>query len=90
MATAKKPAWRIRPLRKKGERLGTVEAADAEEAIKVAIKRFGITDPKRRPVWSRNGSPHDDRLERPPATFFSFRNSRSHLSSLRLSLCYLG
>jgi hypothetical protein len=35
-------------LRKKGESLGTVEAADADEAIQVAIKTFGITDPERR------------------------------------------
>jgi hypothetical protein len=48
MATAKKkPTWRITLLRKKGERLGTVEAADADEAIKVAIKSFEITDPGR-------------------------------------------
>ena len=33
--------------RKKGEHIGTVEAATADEAIKVAIKEFGITDPKR-------------------------------------------
>jgi hypothetical protein len=48
MATAKKkPTWRITVLRKKGEHLGTVEAANADEAIKVAIKTFDITDPER-------------------------------------------
>jgi hypothetical protein len=41
------PSWRITIIRKKGERLGTVEAATADEAIKVAIKEFGITDPER-------------------------------------------
>jgi hypothetical protein len=29
-------------IRQKGERLGTVEAADADEAIKVAIMRMGL------------------------------------------------
>jgi hypothetical protein len=48
MATAKKIAkWRITLVRKKGERLGTVEAADADEAVKVAIKTFEITDRER-------------------------------------------
>jgi hypothetical protein len=42
------PTWHITVLRKKGESLGTVEAADADEAIKVAVKLFGITDPERR------------------------------------------
>lgn len=45
--TKKKPIWRITLVRKKDERLGTVEAADAEEAIKIAIKTFEITDPER-------------------------------------------
>jgi len=35
-------------LRRRGESLGTVEAVDADEAVKVAIKLFGITDPERR------------------------------------------
>jgi hypothetical protein len=43
----KKPTWRITLVRKKGERIGTVEAADADEAIKVAIKTFAITDRER-------------------------------------------
>jgi hypothetical protein len=48
MATAKKtPKWRITVLRKQGERIGTVEAADADEAIKVAIETFAITDRER-------------------------------------------
>jgi hypothetical protein len=45
-----KPAtrqWRITLIRKKGARLGTVEAPDAETAIKIAIEQFGITDPER-------------------------------------------
>ncbi len=37
----------IRVIHKKGERIGTVEAATAEEAIKVAIREYGITDPER-------------------------------------------
>jgi hypothetical protein len=36
--------WRITVVRRKGESLGIVEAADVDEAIKVAIKAFGITD----------------------------------------------
>jgi hypothetical protein len=43
----KKPTWRTTVLRKKGESLGTVEAADADEAIKLAIKMFEITDRER-------------------------------------------
>ena len=43
-----KPTWRITVLRRRGESLGTVEAVDADEAVKVAIKLFGITDPERR------------------------------------------
>jgi hypothetical protein len=39
-------SWRIVVIRKKGERIGTVEAPDAETAIKVAIEQFGITDPQ--------------------------------------------
>jgi hypothetical protein len=39
--------WRIVLIRKKGERIGTVEAPDAEAAIKVAIEEYGITDPER-------------------------------------------
>ena len=31
----------------RGVRIGTVEAATAEEAIKVSIKEFAITDPER-------------------------------------------
>jgi hypothetical protein len=42
------PTWRITEIRKKGESLGTVEAANADEAIETAIKLFGITDPERR------------------------------------------
>ncbi len=38
--------WRITLIRKKGARLGTVEAPDAATAIKVAIEQFGITDPQ--------------------------------------------
>ena len=39
------PRWRIVLIRKKGDTLGTVEARTADEAIKVAIERFGIKDP---------------------------------------------
>jgi hypothetical protein len=40
-----------------GERFGTVEAPDAETAIKVAIEEFGITNPHQQrrlaaqPLW---------------------------------------
>jgi hypothetical protein len=48
LATAKKnPKWRVTVLRKRGERIGTVEAADADEAIKIAIEKFEITDRER-------------------------------------------
>jgi hypothetical protein len=47
----KKPAklrrWRIVVIRKKGERIGTVEAATAEEAIRTAIKEYDIRDSER-------------------------------------------
>ena len=49
---AAKPAlrsWRIVLIRKKGERLGTVEAPDAETGIRVAIEDFGIDNPH----WQR-------------------------------------
>jgi hypothetical protein len=39
--------WRVTELRAKGQHLGIVEAVDAETAIKLAIERFGITDPER-------------------------------------------
>ncbi len=39
---AKPRRWRIVLVRKRGQYLGTVEAPDAEGAIKVAIKEFGI------------------------------------------------
>jgi len=42
------PTWRIILIRNHGGvRIGTVEAATAEEAIKVSIKEFAITDPER-------------------------------------------
>jgi hypothetical protein len=49
MAKAAKPlpSWRIIAIAKKGRYLGTVKAATADEAIKVAISEFGITDPER-------------------------------------------
>ena len=36
------PQWEVTMIRKRGERLGTVEAATEKEAIKVAIKEFEI------------------------------------------------
>jgi hypothetical protein len=36
------PHWSVDVIRKKGEHLGTVEAATEKEAIKVAIKTFAI------------------------------------------------
>jgi len=48
MSKAKKlRSWRITLIRQKGQRLGTVEAPDADSAIKIAIEQFGITDPQR-------------------------------------------
>ena len=49
MATGKKlPTWLITLMRNRaGVRIGTVEAATAEEAIKIAIRDYGITDPER-------------------------------------------
>jgi hypothetical protein len=44
---AKLPQWRIVLIRKKGERIGTVEARTAEEAIQAAIREFEINDPER-------------------------------------------
>ena len=41
-------SWRIVLIRKKGERIGTVEAPDAAAAIKRAIEEYGITDPERK------------------------------------------
>ena len=48
MATGKKlPTWRITLIRNRsGVRIGTVEAVTAEEAIKIAIRNYGITDPE--------------------------------------------
>jgi hypothetical protein len=44
----KLPSWRITLIRNRsGVRIGTVEAATAEEAIKIAIRQYGITDPER-------------------------------------------
>ena len=34
--------WRVDIIRKRAEHLGTVEAANAEEAIKIAAKEFDI------------------------------------------------
>ncbi|HXI36771.1 MAG TPA: hypothetical protein VNH80_07650 [Burkholderiales bacterium] len=39
--------WRIVLIRKRGEYVGEVEAADAESAIKAAIKEFEIDDADR-------------------------------------------
>jgi hypothetical protein len=49
MAKAPKnlPTWRIIEFAKKGRYLGTVRAAEAKSAVKVAIKEFGIDDPHR-------------------------------------------
>jgi hypothetical protein len=39
--------WRIVLIRQRGQFVGTVEAADAESAIKVAIREYDITDSER-------------------------------------------
>jgi hypothetical protein len=48
MATGKKlPTWHITLIRSRsGVCIGTVEAVTAEEAIKIAIRNYGITDPE--------------------------------------------
>jgi hypothetical protein len=40
-------SWRIILIRQKGEVLVTIEAPDANTAIKMAIKEYGITEPHR-------------------------------------------
>jgi hypothetical protein len=48
MATGKKlPEWRIVVIRQKAEYVGSVHARNADEAIKVAIRKFENTDPER-------------------------------------------
>jgi len=49
MSKAAKPmrSWRIIEIRKKGQAIATVAAADAEAAIRKAIDDYGITDPHR-------------------------------------------
>ena len=39
--------WAVYIFRRKGERLGTVEARDAAEALKKAIDEFEIREPDR-------------------------------------------
>jgi len=48
MAAKKKQVWRITEIRKRGQYIGSVEAATADEAIKKAIEEFMIEDPERR------------------------------------------
>ena len=55
-AVAVPAGWRgsFRTERLKGSEIGTVEAPDAESAVREAIKKFGITDrerQKRITVW---------------------------------------
>ena len=45
---AKLPTWRIVRLKKTpAAEIGIVEAPDAESAIRVAIEKFGISDPQK-------------------------------------------
>jgi len=46
-ATKDLPTWRVIEIANKGRYLGTVRAANAEAAIDVAIKAFGIEDAHR-------------------------------------------
>ena len=39
--------WEIAVIRKKGEVIGTVEAPDADTAIKLAIEKWNIKAPER-------------------------------------------
>ena len=41
------PSWRVVLIRKKAERVGVVEAASAEDAMRKAIEVLRITDPER-------------------------------------------
>jgi len=45
--TKELPTWRVIEIAKKGRYLGTVRAANAEAAIEIAIKAFGVDDPLR-------------------------------------------
>jgi hypothetical protein len=40
--------WRITQIRERGRFIGTVQAPDAEAAIKAAIKEFEIREPEQR------------------------------------------
>jgi hypothetical protein len=40
------PRWRVTLVRKKGQPIGTVAAATAQEAVKVAIAQYNITEPE--------------------------------------------
>jgi hypothetical protein len=40
--------WRVTRIKSKGVEIGTVEAPDAESAIKQAIKEYGISDREQR------------------------------------------
>jgi hypothetical protein len=44
---AKLYRWEIAVIRKRGEVIDTVEAPDADTAIKLAIEKWGIADPER-------------------------------------------
>jgi hypothetical protein len=44
---AKLYRWETAVIRKRGEVIGTVEAPDAEAAIKLAIEKWDIADPER-------------------------------------------
>jgi len=46
--------WRVDILRPR-ERLGTVEAANATEAIKIAAKEFDIPPERQKPDYCREG-----------------------------------
>jgi len=45
--TPKIHRWAIYLIRKKGELLGSVEAADEKAAIAAAIEKYNISDPER-------------------------------------------
>jgi hypothetical protein len=42
MPKKKLHVWRITEIRKKGHYIGSVEAATAEEAIKISVKEFAL------------------------------------------------
>jgi hypothetical protein len=54
------PRWRVNIIRKRAEHLGTVEAPNANEAIREAIKRFEIPPERQNRITVEKLSKRDD------------------------------